>query len=303
MYRHGWYQIAFDREITLPVSPSAIGARRLVVLRGSEGLRVADATCPHRGADLGFGGSYDGRAIVCPFHGFRIGLGGPSDQGFCVREYRTLVVGGLVFVQLSGEHDNGFAAFMEKLAATSLLIPGFSLRVRAQAEMVIENAFDQAHFAPVHSIDTRGAFSMRPSDNGELVSAGTFELPPSLWQRRQVESQDSRVPFLARAFSPGVIVSDLGGAHPYSIVTAATPTGDSECVIRLSVALPPAEDGSQPRKDLIDFLLRRSRAGLDRDRVIWEHLSPGSPSRYTALDKPVLEFKEFCSRFIETVPV
>jgi hypothetical protein len=226
-------------------------------------------------------------------------LGEPSDQGFCVHEYRTLIVNGLVFVQMSDHYDNGFRAFMEKLTGSTLVVPGFSLKVRAPAEMVIENAFDQAHFAPVHGIGTRGTFRMRPSKSGELVAEGTFELPPSLWQRGQSGPEAGCVPFLARAFSPGIIVSDLGGSHPYTVITAATPLPDGDCVIRLSLALPPTADGGPPRPELIDFLLRRSRAGLDRDRVVWEHLSPTSTARYTALDAPVREFREFCARFLE----
>lgn len=166
MYRHGWYQIAFARELAAEVSAAAASLTRLVVLQTQAGLRVADAVCPHRGANLAFGGRFADDTLVCPFHGFHIGLGEPSKHGFCVREYRTLVAGGLVFVRLSNDHDNGFASVMEKLVGCQFIVPGFTLKVRSSAEMVIENAFDQAHFGPVHGIATHGAFRMRPSERG-----------------------------------------------------------------------------------------------------------------------------------------
>ena len=298
MGRRGWYQVGFEHEITASVTPAAVGRMRLVILKGPAGLRVADAVCPHRGADLGFGGRWDGRSIVCPFHNCRVGLGEPSEHGFSVNEYRTLVAAGLVFVQLSDDQDNGFSDFIERLAATTLVVPGFTLKVRTAAELVIENAFDQAHFAPVHGIGTTGRFRMCPSEHGELVAEGVFHLPPSQWQRGQAGADGGHVPFLARAFSPGLIVSDLGGDHAYTVITAATAQPDGDALIRLSLSIP-RTNGRDPSKDLIEFLLRRSRSGLERDRMIWEHLSPMASPRYTPLDAPVREFRDFTARFEE----
>jgi len=197
---------------------------------------------------------------------------------------------------MSDGFDNGFAGVMEKLGASLTLIPGFSLKVRTQPEMVIENAFDQAHFGPVHGIGISRAFQMRPSERGELAVEGMFELPPSPWQRGRPGPEGSPVPFLARAFSPGIVISDLGGAYPYTVITAATPTPEGSCVIRLSLGLPPAEDGGRPRPELVDYLARRSRAGIDKDRIVWEHLTAPSIAS-TPLDEPVREFRDFCARF------
>src|SRR4029079_10157109 len=80
MYQHGWFQIAFDRELTREVSPSSIGQLRLVLVRVGSEITAFDAICPHRGADLGIGGRHDRGALVCPFHGFRIGLGQDSEH-------------------------------------------------------------------------------------------------------------------------------------------------------------------------------------------------------------------------------
>jgi nitrite reductase/ring-hydroxylating ferredoxin subunit len=299
MYQHGWFQIAFDRELTREVSPASIGQLRLVLVRVGSEITAFDAICPHRGADLGIGGRHDRGALVCPFHGFRIGLGQDSEHGFCVRRYRTLTIGGLVFVQLSDQHDNGFADALETLARDRFILPGFSLNVRSTADIVIENAFDQAHFRPVHAIGMQGEFSVRPTQNGELTVEGMFDLPISRWQRSQTATDGAYVPFQAKAFSPGVVISDLGGAHPYTVITASTPNGDGSCTIRLSLALPKDEQDRPPKPELCEFLLRRSREGLEKDRVVWEHRCESAPARYMSIDEPVKEFRMFCARFAE----
>jgi hypothetical protein len=288
--------VAFESELQRAVAPAAVGGRRLLVLRRPEGPLVADALCPHRGADLGYGGRLDGDAVLCPFHGFRIGIGGAGEHGLRVRAHPTLALGGLVLARLEDGPDHGFEGVLRALAAERMLVAGFTLRLRAAADMVIENAFDQAHFRPVHGIGLDGVFRLLRSDAGELGVEGSFDLPPSPWQRGG--TADGRVPFRARAFSPGLVVSDLGGQHPYTVITAATPLPEGGCAIRLSLALPRDAEGCPPRPDLVDFLLRRSREGLEKDRAVWEHRAEDRPPRYVALDGPVQAFRDFCAGFI-----
>ncbi|MFB6448171.1 Rieske 2Fe-2S domain-containing protein [Bradyrhizobium tunisiense] len=297
MYQHGWFQVAFEQELKQEISSAVVGKTRLMILRSGAEISAYDAICPHRGADLSIGGQPEGGAVICPFHGFRIGLGTESKHGFCVRRYRTLAVSGLIFVQLSDKLSNGFGEAINRLAETHSIMPGFALDVRSSADIVVENAFDQSHFGPVHAIGMNGAFALRPSCNGELAVDGAFELPSSRWQRGHTEGHC--VPFRAVAFSPGVVISDLGGEYPYTIITSSTPNVDGTCTIRLSLALPKDEHGRPPAPDLCQFLLRRSREGLEQDRVVWEHRCEERPARYTSLDRPVREFRMFCARFTE----
>jgi nitrite reductase/ring-hydroxylating ferredoxin subunit len=295
--RHGWYQVAFERELTGAVSPVSVGTTALVVVRTPHGVRVGDAACPHRGAHLGHGGRLEAGVLVCPFHGLRIALGEPSDESLCVREYHALSVDGLVFVRVSDALDNGFGKVMENLQATHRLVPGFAMTVRAPGELVIENAFDQGHFGPVHGIGIARAFELGPSHHGELAVEGVFQLPASRWQRGRPGRELADVPFRARAFSPGIVVSELGGEYPYTVLTAATPADDGGSVIRVSLALPPDAGSEPPRRELQEYLLRRSRDGLEKDRIVWEHLSAASDAPEARLDTPVREFRAFCRRF------
>src|SRR5690349_6869857 len=114
MQSKGWYQVAFERDLTEELTPTRVLNTPLVIVRSSTDVRIFDAICPHRGAHLGYGGRIDRNAIICPFHGYRIGLRGPGDNTFRVREYESLLVGGLVFVNVHDGPDNGFRSFLQR---------------------------------------------------------------------------------------------------------------------------------------------------------------------------------------------
>ena len=291
----GWCLLAFERELSGDLTPAVVGTTRLVVVRSSGGVRVFAADCPHRGADLACG-RLDGERIVCPFHGFRIGLGSAGEAGFRVREYPSLVVGGLVFVRLSDGHENGLTAHLEALDRTHYIVAGFTLPVRVGAAWVTENGLDVAHFREVHGIGTRPGMEVVDGEAGELVARTTFELPHAVGLGGSRGDGPVEVGYEARVFSPWLIVSAVGGARPYVVVTGATSLPDETCVVRLALVAPP-HDGAPPTREWCQGILRNSRDGLEKDRLVWERLSPTAPWRLTPQDAPVLAFRAFCRRF------
>src|SRR2546423_9415223 len=62
----GWYLLCFATEIGYELTPLSIGDRRLMALREQNKIRVFDATCPHRGANLACGGRRAGGGGGCP---------------------------------------------------------------------------------------------------------------------------------------------------------------------------------------------------------------------------------------------
>jgi phenylpropionate dioxygenase-like ring-hydroxylating dioxygenase large terminal subunit len=232
--------------------------------------------------------------IVCPFHGYRVGIGHESPHTFRVHEYPTLTIAGLIFVRLSDGDDHGFAAMLTRLDAQRFIVPGLTMRVETRPEMVIENAFDTTHFRSVHQIGTSAAFAIGREGDGALTATGVFEVPPVPDSSASTGNGASRVPFVARAFSPGLVVTELGGAHPYAVITAATPAPEGGCVIRLSLALSPEPTGAPPSPERCQYLLRQSHAGLEKDRLVWEHMATNGPCHYVPQDAPVLAFRRFC---------
>lgn len=298
----GWCQVAYEHELDTQLTPAAIGPTPLVLARTPEGIRAFDAACPHRGAHLGYGGRLDGEVIVCPFHGKRIGLGECAGR-YRVREYPVLGYGGMVFVRLSAGPDNGFGAFLDDLAASHLFIPGVSRSVAVPAELVTENAFDATHFRPVHGTSNEPSFTILPAEHeatGTFAVAGTFTLPASPWQRASAGTRTVCVPFVARAFSPYIVISRLDGDSPYVAITAATPRPAGGCVIRFSLAIPTATHEAMPahrRESLYQYLMEHSLTGIEQDVPIWEHLIELPAPHYDAADGVVVAFREFCELF------
>jgi hypothetical protein len=288
----GWHQVAFERDVTADVTRAAIGEQPLVLVRSGDSLRCFSATCPHRGADLGLGSCAGGEAIICPFHGFRIGLQGPGDHGFHATEFHSLVWGGMIFVRLTDEHENGLMAFLRARYPGQCFVPGFQMPAPIPAELVIENGFDAAHFRTVHGISNEPDFTITRMGHA-LVAAGVFEISSTQAHSSSTGEAMLRIPYVARAFSPGLIISEMGGIKPYSVVTAATPDAQGGCTIRLTLILPDDDDHLVERSK---YLLEQSRLGLESDRRIWQSIPARAPFRATERDRSVLAFREFCRR-------
>jgi len=299
---YGWYQVAFERELREILTPIAIGDLPLAVVREQNRVLAVDAICPHRGANLAYGGRVDGDDIVCPFHGHRIAIGDDADCRYRVHNYRTLSVGGLVFVLLDERHDNGFGKLLEDLDRTHFFTPGFTMVAKAPAELVVENGFDRAHFECVHGLRSTPNLRLLPSNNGELNVHGDFRPAAfnNAWHTDGESQTSSEIGFLARVFSPNLCVSQLGhGDDEYLVISGATPNADGQCTIRVSVAVRARKDGRPPSEQAIRSLLRDSKLAYEQDLVIWEHRAHDAPSRFDDEDDLVIAFHQFCKRFRE----
>jgi 3-ketosteroid 9alpha-monooxygenase subunit A len=296
MYKHGWYKLAFARDLTDPLNPATIGSRRLVIGRTENGIRVFDADCPHRGAHLAYGGKLDRNAVICPFHHYRIGIGRESMGDFQVREYETLVVGGLIFVRLSEAHDNGFAGFITRLSESHTIHPGYVMEIKSPAEVIIENGFDNSHFRPVHGVKA-DKFVPQTDEQGSLYVRSTF------YERVKEAVQGGpagavrETPVQLNAFSPFLSVAQLGGRMPMVFITSVNPIGEHLTRLRFSMGLAKKVYGDPPPERLLQSLLKGSRDGIQDDALIWENLSPTAPRHYTPQDAAIQAFEAFCQRF------
>jgi len=290
--RGGWYLVALESELTGELTPVDIGPVPLVLVAGEDDrVRAFDAICPHQGAHLGYGGRLDARSIVCPFHGNKVTLGAPVGSEYCVDEYPTLGYGGMIFVRLSAEYDHGLAALLDTLIDDHLFVPFNCTPVAVAGEFVIENAFDSGHFRPVHGVRNSPRFTVRRDAAGAFVAEGTLYVPTSPWHRG-AEDSTLAIPFRACAVSPQLVFSQIGGANPYWVITGTCPTDDG-CVVRQALAVPQSGDAA-PDAERITYLARASKAGLEQDRVIWEHLRiPAEPS-YGPDENAVAAFREYC---------
>lgn len=299
-YAHGWYHLAFERDLEADVQPVVFGERRLMVVRGADGIGVYDATCPHRGAHLAHGGRVQGNAVFCPFHGYRIGLGCEARGDFRVRAYPTVVVGGMVCARLSDQEVADLPAALGRIAVDHHLVSGFELVAGTSIEMVMENGFDTAHFKVVHGLLAEPDLDIGTGEFGEFAVQGRFHIPRSDWSGGARGPGPVIAEYQARAFSPGVVIAELRGEAPYNykIITTAVPAPEGAgAVVRLTLALPLGADGQPPDEHFSNALLQASRDGLDKDMAIWNRLCLHSPPNWTERDRPVREFARFCDRF------
>jgi 3-ketosteroid 9alpha-monooxygenase subunit A len=298
-YAHGWYQLAFERDLSEPVTPLRFAGRALMAVRseGAGPFRLFDAVCPHRGAHLAYGGRLITDAILCPFHGHRVGLGAAGHDGFCVREYGCLVQGGGVFVRLSDQAEPDFAKGLQDLGAGHTFVPGFEMTAETTMEVVIENGFDSAHFRSVHGLMSIPGLVADTGPFGELVAEGCFDIP---WGGGSGGASPLKVRYHGHAFSPGIFIAEMDGDPPfqYRIMTTATP-GDRPgvCTIRLTLILPNAADGRPPAEPFASDLMDRSREGLELDRAIWNRLDPHHKASFVGADQAAIAFGDFCRRF------
>ncbi len=295
-YQHGWYKLAFVRDLSEELTPATIGSHRFVIARTDEGVRVVDADCPHRGAHLGYGGTLDRNCIVCPFHRYRIGFGGETVGDFQVREYKTLVAGGSVFVQLSDAHDNGFEDFMGRLAEDHTINPGFTMDIKCPPEIIIENGFDNNHFRPVHGVDA-GKFVPVLDEEGSLRVNSFFFYRTEKFTMNMPVGTKIETPLQINAFSPFLSVAQLGGRMPMVFITSVNPIGERLTRLRFSLALSKKVYGNPAPQRVLDSMLQGNRVGIQCDAVIWENMSFTSPRNHTAQDAAVLAFEEYCHRF------
>jgi nitrite reductase/ring-hydroxylating ferredoxin subunit len=293
--------VAFERELRERITPLALGPLRLMLIRDASGFTAYDAVCPHRGAHLGYGGRVEGETIVCPFHGRRIALGCRDDQAYCVRRYRTLTAGGLVFVLLDEHHEYGLTSFLQTLDATHVFVPGFALKTHAPAAIVVENGFDPRHFQSVHGLQSAPTLMMSSGEQGELLMEGTFHADAfnAAWHGES-DGDDARFGFLARIYSPNLCISRLGdGESEHYVISGASPDDDGTATIRVSVAVAADATGRPPSETAIRALLRDSRLAYEQDLMIWEHRVHDAPERLAADDQLILAYYDFCSRFLE----
>jgi 3-ketosteroid 9alpha-monooxygenase subunit A len=301
----GWYQIAFERDLQADVSSVPVGDRRLLIVRSGGEINVYDATCPHRGADLGVGGKLlDPRVLTCPYHGHRIALGGEGGGPYCVAKYPSLVRSGLIFA-LVGDFEIGkLPDMLGYLERTHKIFAGFTKTIKVPPEMVIENAFDWAHFPPVHDV-LKVEYGEPTVEDGVFTATTKLRVGPSMWQGGGDGSHHDdgttfvEVPLLARAYSPNLTITQVAvgsGDHPHFVIASAVPMLDGTSTIRLSVAMPVVE-GFDPPQELADVIMQFESMGLEQDRPVWENLALNATPKYTAEDDNVLKYRKFCERF------
>ncbi|HEY0640451.1 MAG TPA: Rieske 2Fe-2S domain-containing protein [Pseudonocardiaceae bacterium] len=307
----GWTQVAFESELGGDVTPVDLDGHRLVAVRTGDRVSVFDATCPHRGAHLGHGGTphRDGPAVTairCPFHGHLVRLGrvpdGAPREGagaFRVAERPSALAARGVFVLTDPAHDTGLAGFLTGLDRSHHVVEAFTIPVPVPPEYVIENAFDVDHFVAVHALERRPELEISSDSRAVLRIEGVFDMVRrNQWMRDGDAGAAVRTRFLARVFSPMLVAAELGPPEEPSVVlTAATPAAGGGSVVRVTIGLPRRRAAGPPTVREVSSLVSGSRTAFAQDLAVWEHLDTTVRPRWTAADRLVRAYRDHCLRF------
>jgi nitrite reductase/ring-hydroxylating ferredoxin subunit len=306
MLNKGWFQLAFTRDLNQSINPVQFGDKKLIAVKIEDEWRIYDAWCPHRGAHLAYGGCLKGNKIQCSFHGLLIGLGNDSKQSltseqtssFSLKQYRTIDLGGILFFELGEGKSCGFLKQAKVLIDDFCLVPGFQTQVNVPHSMVIENAFDCAHFHSVHNIVNHPDFEICDSESEEFKVSGEFVVPKSPWHINANNDSNQTLLFTATAFSSGIVITSMDGSDPYCVITCSTPGEHGTSNVFLSIAVPTTKS-SDVDPVLCKYLLKKSYEGLQPDIKIWENMNTEHQPIFIDRDKCVQEFQKFSKGFYE----
>ena len=169
-FPEGWYFVASCKSLEKPklIQKTWMGENIVVWCDENGSVCVAEAYCPHLGADLGpaAGGCVRDGRLVCPFHGFQYETDGqcvatpyaPPPRGTRLRVFETREIAGLIFAWWG----IGGRASQWDLPEESPDQVGWSdlriwtSRFPGHPQETTENAVDLAHLRYVHGYDSVG---------------------------------------------------------------------------------------------------------------------------------------------------
>ncbi|MCY4533774.1 MAG: Rieske 2Fe-2S domain-containing protein, partial [Bryobacterales bacterium] len=206
-FPEGWYFVATRESILKArlIQKTWLGAN--IVAWCDEGGRicVAEAVCPHLGADLGpaAGGEVRDGCLVCPFHGFEYDITGqcvatpsaPAPKAAKLRVFETRAVLGMVFAwwgiggrppQWSLPEDPPTEAEWSELEYRTLRFPG-------HPQETTENSVDLSHLSYVHGYRSVSRVGSVLMDGAEFKRAFDFRRNRSIGGIAKIEFDVSAV--------------------------------------------------------------------------------------------------------------
>ncbi len=304
---NGWYGLCQSAELAAgEVRPLRYFGRELVAFRGEDGgARVFAAHCPHLGAHLGYGGRVEGDGIRCPFHGWRFdGAGclvevpqlGKTPPPVHAKSYPVRECNGFVHVWL---HEAGakpgydVLRYREDEAAwTPWRVNAY--RVRVHVQDMTENILDRSHFWSVHD--------MQPPASGRFEVS--FDGP------RMLVDQDIQVTAVSEAgvairsrstnCGPGLVAVEVkqGDLDLLTYITQ-TPIDDELTDVRLHFSMRRLADEAATHA-IAEANDRITNDQFRQDVAIWEHKAWLPKPRLTAVDGPVMRYREWFAQFYST---
>ncbi len=322
-FPEGWYFVASRRAVQRAglIQKTWMG-ENIVVWSDAEGrICVAEAVCPHLGADLGpsAGGEIcDGR-LVCPFHGYEFDATGqcvatpfaPAPRTAKLRVFETHDLHGLIFAWwgIDGRppqwtlpteplEQEGWCDYQ----ITTLRFPG-------HPQETTENSVDLAHLRYVHGYDNVDRPERMLVDGHRLLSRFNFRRPRTVAKFATLTfdvSADTHIYGLGYSF---VDIREHSIGMNMRLWVLAAPVDGTLIDMTL---VSQVREIRKPRRWIVGlgFLPARFRAPLInrfmasqqkedvlQDVVIWGRKQYTSRPRLCRSDGEIMPFRYYCAQF------
>lgn len=322
-FPEGWYFIASRKSLLKEkiIQKTWMG-EEIVVWCNDEGrVCVAEATCPHLGADLrpSSGGEVHNGCLVCPFHGFEYDVTGacvatpyaPAPKATRLRVFESQEVLDMVFAWwgIDGRPPQ-WPLPEEPKADDEWSELGFrTLRFAGHPQETTENSVDLAHLRYVHGYDSVSRIDPLTVSGAHLKSNFLFRRPQKIAGIKEIVFDvAARADIHGLGYSYVEIHDRYIEMHARLWVLATPVDGtDIEMVLVSQVKLM-----RNPKRTIVGmkFLPVRLRTNLMRgiilhyqehdvvqDVVIWKHKRYVSQPRLCRSDGEIGKFRRYCRQF------
>lgn len=300
-YPTGWFCVAFSDELAPDTLMDFQGfGRGLMAYRAEDGSPVvADAHCPHLGANIAHGGLFNGGRLKCPFHGWEF-----STDGKCVsipycehvppkarlKTYPAAEVSGMIlmwfdpagkdptfeFPGIDGYGTDQWTPWVHRVQ-----------EIKTRPREVIENIVDVGHFLPVHNVDTQ---------EFESRFDGHMAIQESKGVARPRGGGVDRFTNVATYHGPGILVSEMDGYLHSVMVGCHIPLNEERILLRLGVTLDTTNEVAR-EPGMASRYADNLMVGFYEDIDIWEHKVYLPKPLLCAGDGPLGDLRRWYTQF------
>jgi nitrite reductase/ring-hydroxylating ferredoxin subunit len=324
-YPNGWYAVASLDEVQKQkvFSIKCLGRDMVAFQTGSGAISVLDAYCAHQGAHIGHGGKVKGETIECPFHKWCFDTKGkcqkipyseciPKGKKAEIYAYPTALRQGMVLIYFSSDYSLPtweVPQFEDDLRGNWTKPTYSEMFIKTHIQEFAENAFDIAHFEPVHGseentieLDKKQPFGPQLEFALNLVYSGNG-----------MGTFGKRVPVNVKWRYTGLGVFDNYVTlrdYPMEIrqYFFFTPLEDGN--VRIRVALRINKDKIKLPRLLQYFVLKLIEKqntkillrNFEEDRPIWENKIFRSPPILCEGDGPITHLRTWMKQFYTPAP-
>ena len=322
-YPEGWYFVATRESILKDnlVAKSWLGVKIVAWSDGDGRICVAEAVCPHMGADLrpAGGGAVRNGCLVCPFHGFEFDATGqcvatphaPAPRAARLRVFETQEVLGLVFAwwgingrsvqwSLPGNPPTGDDW-------SSLAFHRFQFAGHPQE--TAENSVDLAHLRYVHGYDKVEPMGTVSVHGAYLKSCFDFKRRRRIAGIFDIEYDVSAVTHVHGLGYSFVEIREHSIGMDARLWVLSTPINPVEVELTL---VSQVRDFPKPGRFVVGLgfiplrlrtplmnriMIRAQERDVDQDVIIWERKQYLTRPRLSRADGEVAVYRRYCDQF------